>query len=496
MKKSGSRKKKRSAKKNTIRFALVRRSADDPLASDPSKGKMVLQPIMSTADEKAQARMLKWLPQDCLQSVEPAEEPADFAYLRQAQKLADDGGNEGLSELPHDYDYSQHLREIDPSMLYTGEDEYDVSRDPRYRPRGDGKASDTKSAEAKAADAKANAGASDDYINDPRARAKKGIVKGRGVRATRDFFAVLESDNEEEFEELEDDFMLKAMADDPDDDVDEAGDSAGEEGDEKVPPGAAAAIAALLAEEGGEDDDEDEERKWRLLDEHFESLLDAYDEEGIGEEAGGEGNDENVKDGLEFSQFERVLDTQLQSRHGALKRLREASAEDKAALRKSIVAACVRIVREELSPEENDRQIMAMRERKRPKEQWDCETILSTYSNTSNHPSLIAEPRRNRKQIKLNRKGLPLEGLPERKRDDDDEDEDEEDLPPPENLGRRRNKRESKAEKQARKAAMKQRRREARARKKNTKSLFSKEKNTHVRNLVVNASANPAGERL
>lgn len=29
------------------------------------------------------------------------------------------------------------------------------------------------------------------------------------------------------------------------------------------------------------------------------------------------------------------------------------------------------------------------------KEKWDCETILSTYSNIYNHPKLISEPKNN-----------------------------------------------------------------------------------------------------
>ncbi|CAG4939332.1 unnamed protein product [Colias eurytheme] len=42
-----------------------------------------------------------------------------------------------------------------------------------------------------------------------------------------------------------------------------------------------------------------------------------------------------------------------------------------------------------------------------PQEKWDCETILSTYSNLYNHPKLIEEPRK--QKIKIN----PKTGLPE-----------------------------------------------------------------------------------
>jgi len=39
-------------------------------------------------------------------------------------------------------------------------------------------------------------------------------------------------------------------------------------------------------------------------------------------------------------------------------------------------------------------------------EQWDCESIVTTYTNTENHPSLIAIPKKELK-IRLNTKGIP-----------------------------------------------------------------------------------------
>ncbi|XP_028168396.1 protein LTV1 homolog, partial [Ostrinia furnacalis] len=46
-----------------------------------------------------------------------------------------------------------------------------------------------------------------------------------------------------------------------------------------------------------------------------------------------------------------------------------------------------------------------------PKEKWDCETILSTYSNLYNHPKLIEEPKKPKK-IRINVKtGMPKDVL-------------------------------------------------------------------------------------
>ncbi|KAL3286944.1 hypothetical protein HHI36_001430 [Cryptolaemus montrouzieri] len=47
-------------------------------------------------------------------------------------------------------------------------------------------------------------------------------------------------------------------------------------------------------------------------------------------------------------------------------------------------------------------------------EKWDCETILSTYSNIYNHPRLITEPKKSR--IKINpRTGMPMDVLGQNK---------------------------------------------------------------------------------
>ncbi|XP_021344277.1 protein LTV1 homolog, partial [Mizuhopecten yessoensis] len=46
-----------------------------------------------------------------------------------------------------------------------------------------------------------------------------------------------------------------------------------------------------------------------------------------------------------------------------------------------------------------------------PGEKWDCESILSTYSNIYNHPKLIEEPRKERKINLTSRLGIPNESL-------------------------------------------------------------------------------------
>ena len=109
-------------------------------------------------------------------------------------------------------------------------------------------------------------------------------------------------------------------------------------------------------------------------------------------------------------------------------------------------------------------------------EKWDCETILTTYSNIYNHPKLITQLPKT--QIRLsNKTGLPLEdqqtkhlknksvNLPTKVEesdndDDDDEDEEEEedgDVRPTISLERKKG--ETSEERRARKHAVKEMRR-------------------------------------
>jgi protein LTV1 len=53
-------------------------------------------------------------------------------------------------------------------------------------------------------------------------------------------------------------------------------------------------------------------------------------------------------------------------------------------------------------------------EKKEDEEEWDCESIVSTYSNQYNHPAIIGAPESGPK-IKLS-KGIPVGVLPPKKK--------------------------------------------------------------------------------
>nr|GMC50339.1 protein LTV1 homolog [Ipomoea batatas] len=130
---------------------------------------------------------------------------------------------------------------------------------------------------------------------------------------------------------------------------------------------------------------------------------------------------------------------------------------------------------------------------------WDCETIVSTYSNLDNHPGQIEVPGARRKKklatipeasnssapiISLKGKEkLPVDFLPNRGKDSSGKKErkkqvaDEEDSAKSkaEQLKRKQHGQESKEEKKERKAAVKEEKREARRAKKEMKELYKSE---------------------
>lgn len=112
------------------------------------------------------------------------------------------------------------------------------------------------------------------------------------------------------------------------------------------------------------------------------------------------------------------------------------------------------------------------RPEQRKRETWDCQTIVSTYSNLENHPTLIND-KGPQKRIRIDPKtGMPILVEVDRKQkakkksplaeeeqqnedEEDDDEEEEEDDESGENKGVARSKEESKEEKRARKQAIK-----------------------------------------
>jgi len=136
-----------------------------------------------------------------------------------------------------------------------------------------------------------------------------------------------------------------------------------------------------------------------------------------------------------------------------------------------------------------------------PKEEWDCETVISTYSNLHNHPTVISEPSKKPKKIELSQKtGIPKDVLPKRSQtrrpvndsgsDSDDMDEGfKKPVVPP------RRKNETPEEKKARKQMVKQDRRERRVEKKANQQAFKDEQKRQEK-VMINLQQNMQGMKM
>ncbi|XP_059055829.1 protein LTV1 homolog [Achroia grisella] len=149
-----------------------------------------------------------------------------------------------------------------------------------------------------------------------------------------------------------------------------------------------------------------------------------------------------------------------------------------------------------------------------PKEKWDCETILSTYSNLYNHPKLIEEPKKPKK-IQINAKsGLPMDTLGKDNKltikslakfnamneNDSDESDDEgkthaESVLSTLSVLSIRPKDESAEEKKERKRLLKEYRKERRIEKKANKEAFKEEKKRQEK-IMLNNRNNIQGNKI
>jgi len=120
------------------------------------------------------------------------------------------------------------------------------------------------------------------------------------------------------------------------------------------------------------------------------------------------------------------------------------------------------------------------------RERWDCETVLSTYTNLENHPRMIrARDEKHIPKIKLDpRTGLPSTEPKKDTRAEEEESESEEDEDRPVRVTIARPRDESKEEKKARKQAVKQERQARRVDKKATREQFSTERKYQVKALA------------
>ncbi|KAI0660529.1 Low temperature viability protein-domain-containing protein [Cubamyces menziesii] len=145
-------------------------------------------------------------------------------------------------------------------------------------------------------------------------------------------------------------------------------------------------------------------------------------------------------------------------------------------------------IRDDAESEPEDDDILMPLDIDDKKDRWDCETILTTYSNLENHPRLIrARSNKPVPKIRLDPKtGLPSvsEEPSSKKQSQLDSATDEEDDPRPARVTIARKKDETPEEKKARKQAVKAERQARRTEKKATRESFSKEVKRQVQSLA------------
>ncbi|ETV92047.1 hypothetical protein H310_13572 [Aphanomyces invadans] len=490
-------------KKEAQHFHVVHRSQRDPLINDPEASKFVLlssKPLPSGRNElDAYDSDDSDLPDLVPQVAAPSGKTVRFGNV-----VARDLVNE-LGMVNDGYDYSKHMKEMGQGHFYSAGGTYDEG-----------------------------AGLLNKRVvlpDEVMASANEHDRMLDAITLTED---VMDEDlrealvNDEAFEELTDDFMLQAAQELPDDA--DGADVAADGFDYD------AHIAKLMAAAEGipkyrghisddEDDDEDDDEEGceytdeeheddgqdkddaqRALDDAFEKLMaEEYDDEQVGELEEDETRGKLV---LEGDLLDQIVDDyvnirqELMADEGRLgnplrsgNRLKEILAECAVELADSDDVVMkptdpVPAVEQpaDLSDLSSNPYLV-----QRIDDQWDCETIVSTYSNLDNHPTVIREPSKAPKKktkaqkiaesstiVLSSKTGMPLNIvplgataiIPEEVSDDGSDDESTRRKA----LQLSRSKGKTKEEKKLRKALAKNHKKERREEKKEVKLLYKDEK--------------------
>ncbi|KAF5735613.1 hypothetical protein HS088_TW15G01122 [Tripterygium wilfordii] len=236
-----------------------------------------------------------------------------------------------------------------------------------------------------------------------------------------------------------------------------------------------------------------EARARRVLDEQFDLL--EHQEYGLDDEDdNGYGNyideDESLADKLKHAlNKHKIDDLELEEGYKApadILRGNQSPKGKKMLDSAAVLSRCVEYA-EKYQNGDEDEQMELVEESSDESEQWDCESIVSTYSNLDNHPGKIEAPEMARKKklaqtisgtlsssnhvISLRGKEkLPVEFLPQTRKHGTEKVKGTGNLKA--EVHRRERAQESKDEKKERKAAVKEERREARRTKKEMKGLY------------------------
>ncbi|XP_017312729.1 protein LTV1 homolog isoform X3 [Ictalurus punctatus] len=479
------------SKKNAVSFHLVHRSQKDPLAADEKAPQHVLLPAVKIEVEKRREEQRKY-------GVFFDDDYNYLQHLREASQPAE------LVSAPRPY------RETRPLGFEEEEEEEEEVEEVDEDEQGKEEALTIPAASIKLP----SSVFASEFEEEVGLLNKAAPISGPRLDMDPDIVAALDEDFDFDDPEniLEDDFVIKANdvvsadgntgEDDDDDEWEDTDEGESGEDDDEQSYDSAGGVSDEDGEAGRRRfmfmDCETKSRftdysltssvmrrneQLTLLDDRFEKFYEQFDDDEIGalDNAELEGYIDPSSTRLEevihdyFKQKEKEIQTPEQLGPPELPSLKE---------------------EEEEEDEEQEMEILVIEES--PEEKWDCETIISTYSNLYNRPKLIEDPPRQKKQIRVSSKtGIPLDVLPKRgltaKQVERMERINDSDLPRVSTQPRSRE--ESTDDRRLRKQAIKEERKERRMEKKANKVAFKEEKQKQEKEMV-SLRANVQGMKL
>ncbi|KAK7793031.1 hypothetical protein R5R35_004462 [Gryllus longicercus] len=361
-------KKKFIDKKHAVTFHLVHRSQQDPLVADESAPQHVLVPANSEKGEKVNVKKIK-------------EEQQKYGIF-----------------FDDDYNYLQHLRSIKEVVG-------DLQPSPRPRQKDDfpplkGQSSSAEPLVKIQLPSSVFASAVEEDIGMLNKAAPRS-----GLRLDLDPDVVAAMDDDFDFDnpdnELEDNFIELANAEKSSDDESLSADSASEENyDDEIDDD----VPSLQSSECAFDEEETKSRftnysmsssvirrneQLTLLDDRFEQLFAEYDDNEIG--------------ALDSEEIEGHLTQNSDLLEQCIEDFEKRNATHKHEVDKTL-----KIIENQYTDSEDETELLEVPDKT---EKWDCESILSTYSNLYNHPKLISEPKGPQRIRVSERTGMPLDVL-------------------------------------------------------------------------------------
>ncbi|XP_075993030.1 protein LTV1 homolog [Genypterus blacodes] len=452
-------------KKKAVTFHLVHRSQRDPLAADEKAPQHVLLPATKVEAEKRR------------------EQQRDFGVF-----------------FDDDYNYLQHLKEPSglPELVADGPS---LAHHPPHLCEEEDEDEGKDTVPAASINLPSSVFASE-FEEEVGLLNKAAPISGPRLDMDPDIVAALDEDFDYEDPDnmLEDDFIVMAtnantaVDVEGDDDDDDGWEDTDDEGDFDSEGG-------LSAEEDGVGQRflfMDEETKSRfteysmtssvmrrneqltLLDDRFEKFFEQFDDDEIG-----------ALDNAELEGFIEPDSARLEEviKDYFRQKARESLRPDDLGPKELPV-----LKEEEEEEEEEEMETLVV---EALEEKWDCETIISTYSNIYNRPKIIEDPVK-LKAIRVSSKtGVPLDVLPARGLTARQAERitriNDSDLPRV--ATQPRSKEESKEERKARKHTIKEERKERRTEKKANKTAFKQEKERQEKQML-NLRANVQGLKL